>query len=156
MGVCCVKQYKEEAGEIAGAEKRSDFITLFKNNQDVIWKVVKIQSVIRRFKAMKEFKEIKESAKARRLCDIPAGAGAGADSNSENSKVQEVEKKMGPFNAGKVPPGLGPKEKRSPVLLDNGVTYTGEWYDSKLNCVRNVDTNHREGHGVQIWIDGSK
>ena len=74
---------------------------------------------------MKRFKEVKESKKVHHISDIPASA---SDGNNENSKIQEVEKKLGPFEHGEELPGLGVREKRLTTHLDNGVTYTGEWY----------------------------
>lgn len=35
---------------------------------------------------------------------------------------------------------------RKMVVLENGARYEGQW---------NVETNQRDGKGVQIWADGS-
>ena len=42
--------------------------------------------------------------------------------------------------------GLGDREPREALYLQNGSVYWGEW---------RTDSNVREGRGVQVWPDGS-
>ncbi len=125
MGVCCVKGYKKEPGELVGTDKKADFVALYKNNKDVLLKIVKIQSFVRRYRATKQLKQLRETKKPARRTDILAEAAAVVN---ENSKVQEVEAKLGPFKSDKEPEGLGQREKRPAVSMENGVTYIGEWF----------------------------
>ena len=155
MGICCVKNYKEENGELIDGGRKGDFITLFKNNKDVIWKVVRIQAALRRYRAMKEFKALKESSKPHRLEEITA---APVEEPANNQRVQEIEEKFGLYKCDEIPDGLGQREKRPPLRMENNATYTGEWYYLNLSSIinRNIETNRREGYGVQVWSDGSK
>jgi hypothetical protein len=151
MGQCCVKQHNQDQGEFNDTSKSEGVISLFKNNQDAIAKIIKIQAHIRRFRASRKVKEIKATMKPKKMTDKENEATNGIpesqaepiqersapppndaqnnamDATSENSKVRELEVKLGPF---KPPPQVedGTKrEKRETITLDNGARYTGEW-----------------------------
>lgn len=59
-----------------------------------------------------------------------------------------MHKQLGPFNYDdqNLDRSLGRRETRDSVTLENGARYQGEWH---------LDTNVRQGKGVQVWPDGS-
>ena len=152
MGQCCVKQHNQDQGEFNDSSKNEGVVSLFKNNQDAISKIIKIQAHIRRFRASRKVKEIREVKKHQKMPDkgneitngVPEApaepvqemAAPPPDNNaqsntidaiSENSKVRELEAKLGPFRP---PPQIEDavkREKRETITLDNGAKYTGEW-----------------------------
>lgn len=50
------------------------------------------------------------------------------DAISENTKVRELEAKLGPFRPDIKLTDSVRREYRDTVILDNGARYTGEWY----------------------------
>jgi hypothetical protein len=69
------------------------------------------------------------------------------DEKFSNPNVNELLRRLGPFDYSRFPPMAGEREKRSMVELENGAKYEGEWIKG---------SSTREGLGVQIWFDGSR
>jgi len=126
MGVCCVKQQGRET-EIKHSERKKDSIYLLRNNKEAIHKIIKIQSIVRMLLGKRELKRLKEAKELKE-----GGANNGhlqeISVDTDNTHVKEVEKTLGFFNPGPEPPGLGKRERRQPVTMENGVVYAGEWY----------------------------
>eukprot|EP01022_Parablepharisma_sp_SALTPOND_P023816 TRINITY_DN51_c0_g1_i1.p2 TRINITY_DN51_c0_g1~~TRINITY_DN51_c0_g1_i1.p2 ORF type:complete len:309 (+),score=26.64 TRINITY_DN51_c0_g1_i1:1133-2059(+) len=150
MGICCVKQVGQEQGELrrAGEDETTYGISLFKDNNDAILKIVKIQSAIRGFRARKQLAELKEyCGRPQKLLEID-GVVDLTNMASPNPRVAELEAKLGPFNSCSASSSKTVKrEIREPILLANGAKYAGEW---------DVETGKRDGFGMQLWADGSK
>jgi len=162
MGACCVKQHNQDQNEFNNGEKKDNVISLLKSDKDAIVKIVKIQSAIRRYMAMKQYKAMKAGGIVERAArplaqqeENPPEANAGVSSNPEaipetipvpapevaadsaqngvvdsaidNTKVKELESKLGPFVPEPRPADDVKREKRPTVVLDNGAKYTGEW-----------------------------
>lgn len=64
-----------------------------------------------------------------------------------NETVEEIAQILGPFDYKDPQDKSVKREVRDTVLFRNGAKYDGEW---------NVETNLRDGKGVQLWVDGSK
>ena len=156
MGVCCVKQHNQDKGEFREADKTEGTLTLYKNNKDAVEKIIKIQSAYRRYKAIRLLKQLRaqkeQQEKARPRHDIGpegvnevipeathgmAGGEGGVESSgqqnvqldavSDNTKVRELEAKLGPFRPDIKLNDSVRREYRDTVILDNGARYTGEW-----------------------------
>jgi len=154
MGVCCVKQHNQDQGEFKSGPKTESAIKLFKDNKDAIEKIVKIQCAIRRYRAMKEVKQIRESKNRKHPVNIADGIVQGPvpevpdaavieqhqhefvpeaaqnlinDTASDNSKVRELEAKLGPYRPETRQTDNASREYRDTVILDNGAKYSGEW-----------------------------
>ena len=157
MGVCCVKQHNQDQAEFRDGSKTEGAFMLYKSNKDAIDKIIKIQCAYRRYKAikllkqLKSQKELKEKSNPKRPANaLPEGTpeavpetnyGAAAepvpdssgqqnavpDTFSENTKVRELEVKLGPFRPDIKLNDSVKREHRDTVILDNGARYTGEW-----------------------------
>lgn len=58
----------------------------------------------------------------------------------------KIRNSLEPFNWEPAPQPDGVKRVKRPLCpLDNGAEYEGEWDEN----------NHKDGRGVQIWVDGS-
>ena len=56
--------------------------------------------------------------------------------NYENQEVLRIREQLGDFDYGDMPQGLGHREMREEVVIENNAKYTGEWI---------VGTNVRQG-----------
>ena len=150
MGICCVKQSSQDQGEFRRITKdeAATSISLYKNNNDAIMKIIKIQALIRGYRSRKQFTELKERQKKPVKTSEVDGTADLANMTSPNPRVAELEAKLGPFNPSPIPQkSTSKREIRTPAVLNNGAKYSGEW---------DAETNKRDGFGVQLWADGSK
>ena len=101
--------------------KEHDFLPLFENDKNAIWKIIRIQSCFRSYLARKKFKLLKNCIKDNnpdpKLIKI----------DTIDPRVKEVEAKLGDYDPGPEPPNLGKKEIRPQVKLENNNIYSGEW-----------------------------
>ena len=123
MGVCCVKQHNQDQNEFNETTKKPELLTLLKGSKDAISRIIKIQCAMRRFRAMKQLKQLKASKPTHAMAEC---TGAVVDMTSDNSKVKELEARLEPFKHEKQDDGYG-REQRPPAVLDNGAKYCGEW-----------------------------
>jgi len=151
MGICCVKQNAQDQGEFQRVFKDENFpISLYKNNNDAIMKIVRIQSIFRGFRTRKHLPEIREKCNKRHIRGMDADNTNGETISmiSPNPRVAELESKLGAFKPEQSPSKENKRrEIRPPVVLNNGAKYSGEW-DS--------ESGKRDGFGIQLWADGSK
>lgn len=167
MGVCCVKQHNQDQNEFPSSVKDNGTLSIYKGDKDAIQKIIRIQSLIRRYRAKKEYKQLREYAKKKQPQDadavrepdssrvpvaVPEASPDGiqnlpSGTTSDNVKVRELELKLGSFKPEEQPDDGIKREQRDTVLLDNGAKYTGQW---------TVENSKRDGFGIQIWSDGSK
>lgn len=59
--------------------------------------------------------------------------------NYDNPDVINIREQLGDFDYDEEPKGLGKRELRDMVLLENAAKYEGEWL---------IGTNIRQGHGI--------
>ncbi len=160
MGVCCVKQHNQDQGEFAGNTGDTGALTLYKGDKDAIHKIILVQSLVRRHRAMRQLKELCENKgkphtenlpnePSKSTAQVAAGTAnndevpppapvpeaapevaqnAQAGTTTENSKVRELESKLGAFKPEAKADDSVKREQRDTVLLDNGARYTGQWY----------------------------
>lgn len=64
-----------------------------------------------------------------------------------NATVNEIARKLGPFQYPSGRASDQPRTRKEVQQLENGARYVGEWNDA---------TGERDGQGVQIWSDGSR
>jgi len=59
--------------------------------------------------------------------------------NYENADVIQIRQELGDFDFGDEPAGLGRRELRPMVVLENGAKYEGEWL---------INSDIRQGQGI--------
>ena len=133
----CCQGRPNESSELVTQEKLIDIL-----KRDVRI-VIKLQSLARGHLQRKRFKRLKASKPVRTLKDIMPSI----EAVGENPIVKEMEDKLGSFDLNVTLDPKVARELRSPVLLDNGATYHGQW---------NIGNSERDGIGIQVWADGSK
>jgi hypothetical protein len=144
MGVCCIKHHSQDPNEFTETLKKDEFVSLYAGNEEVIKKVVKIQSRYRIYKAKQVLADLKSKQTNTIRVDLDLEQ---TKFRSTNEKVLELEEKIGPFNYDKSLEINEKLEKKPICEVANGAKYFGQW---------NIETNKREGFGIQIWEDGSK
>jgi len=146
MGVCCVKPQKQEEGEFKELARKGDMLQLDHGGEEK--KIVLVQSLLRRFLALRYVRKMKEGRKTEIMADsirkevVPSAGQASGSLNAqseapenliiENEKVKEVEGKLQPFQYLALPNKTVERERRPPVILDNNMCYTGEWYEFRI------------------------
>ena len=76
--------------------------------------------------AKKKLKQLRE-AKGIKEGTIPPARVNDEFLDSDNTRVKEVESKLGPYTPPAEPKDLARREKRSAIQIDNGLVYLGEW-----------------------------
>ena len=72
---------------------------------------------------------------------------ASQEESQMNAISSEVYQRLGPYKY-EAPANDGVKRvEKDWVTLENGIKYKGQW---------NVDSNTKDGQGIQIWPDGSR
>ena len=105
--------------------------------------IVKIQAAFRGFLTRKHVQRLRAGQEAKSMMNHFDFSGP---ANYDNQDVQRIRQQLGPFDYQQDPGGLGQRETRPLVSLENGARYQGEW-------LRGAGV--RQGKGVQIWPDGS-
>lgn len=120
--------------------------------------IVKIQAVCRGHLARKQVKKIIRQQAGYQQQSQQEVAGSGLKISEEvmdqlkkepfepTGKAAALYEQLGPFELEEIIFQDGELEQRDIVVLENGARYRGQW---------NINSNQREGFGVQIWPDGS-
>jgi hypothetical protein len=73
--------------------------------------------------------------------------GKSQDMSNMNEISLSVLKKLGPYQYNSIPDDQVKRQERDWVILENGIKYKGQW---------RVDSDTKDGRGIQIWPDGSQ
>eukprot|EP00826_Nyctotherus_ovalis_P018701 TRINITY_DN1563_c0_g10_i1.p3 TRINITY_DN1563_c0_g10~~TRINITY_DN1563_c0_g10_i1.p3 ORF type:complete len:136 (-),score=47.32 TRINITY_DN1563_c0_g10_i1:804-1211(-) len=133
MGVCCVKQHNQDKGEFNNKDDNIDLNSNENPNKErviVPQEEMKVEAKPQREEV--EYEEVVERAARKKSESAPEEPTIEPQSIplqmvSENSKVRELEEKLGPFKPPEPPKDSVKRETRATVILDNGARYTGQW-----------------------------
>lgn len=131
MGVCCVKQNKQEPAEFIGKPAKPDLTDLYKD-KDTEEKIVKIQCAFRRHSAVKRVKAMKDVQAVNERAPKPESTPDQNNNPSENPIVREMEEKFGPFQREDPENDHVERVVRPQAILDNGARYTGQWFNINI------------------------
>ena len=147
MGICCQCK-RVDNYTFVSSYKSIDILSEYKkyNNQ-----ITRIQSAFIRYKTRKKLKldqrktpkPTNENYFNSKINEVISTM----KNYSSNSIVNEIEKKLKPYNLFQKFENNETREFRDIVQLENNSNYYGQW---------SIQTNQRDGFGIQVWSDGSK
>ena len=155
MGDCCVNLQKPENqsycdfGEksIQGLDKANNGLMIQKSNKSQLSK----NSTESKIQIVQESSLDTRKEERKNILNSPSQCGNVTNTSQlmqmTNDRVRETESRLKPFQRLTDVDNIGKKEWRPTICFDNGACYEGEW---------DVNTNKREGYGIQISIDGTK
>ena len=124
MGVCCVKQTKQDQDE-ANEMDSGNLLSLLKTSEEGMKKIKQIQRTYRRYRADKQAQAVMAEKPQQ---DIEVIEEAQVEPITVNNPhVIQQEAKLGPFMGEMKLDDNVQREKRATVALENGAQYTGEW-----------------------------
>lgn len=146
MGACNCSNESTKNADIQYDTERIKYLSRqFKNNQHLLFTLIRIQSIIRGIISRKE--EFLKVTKANPIKLV-------YDTENDYSKYIELDKcclsEHDLLDVINSYPILGDKfevEIRKPVEYEDGSIYYGEWLKK---------SNNRHGRGIQLWEDGTK
>jgi hypothetical protein len=136
MGVCCVKQHNQDKDEFRDTKRNEENLNLCKDENMSKEKSANYQEEVQseppKVIHNSNYSEVIERANKRNVEFVteelaPEPQNLALQVVSENTKVRELEEKLGAFKSPEPLNDAIKRETRATILLDNGAKYTGQW-----------------------------